>query len=161
MKQFAHFTLKEFLTALSQKTPVPGGGAVAALCAASAVGLISMAAGYALGKGKAKGIEARIKKNQEKSLALQERLLELVDLDAQAYLAVVQSRSQSAGTQRLAKRAAAAVPREVARLCRQALSLTPLLVQEGSPFLVSDIEVAIELLYAAHQAALINVRVNQ
>ncbi len=161
MRKFKNFTLKEFLDALSQKVPVPGGGSVAALCAANAAALLSMVANYSLGRQKSKGAEARLVKALAKSEALRDRFLDLVDLDAEAYMKVVNARLGTAHQKTAAKKQAASVPKEVAKLCRQAIELTPVLVKDGNPSLLSDVEVAVELLFAAYKSAMINVRVNQ
>ncbi|MEW5895976.1 MAG: cyclodeaminase/cyclohydrolase family protein [Candidatus Omnitrophota bacterium] len=161
MGNFKNFTLSKFLDVLSQKTPVPGGGAAAALCAANAVALISMTARYSLGKGKPTSVEKKITQVLKKSEELRTRFLELVDLDAEAYLNVVVSRQGTAQEQRQAKREARRVPAEIAKLCNQALNLTPILVTEGSKYLLSDIEVAVELLFASYKSAMINVKINQ
>lgn len=161
MKKFKNFTLKEFLDTLSKKTPVPGGGSVAALCAANASALLSMAANYSLGRQKSKRVEARLKKTFEKTEVLRKRFLDLVDLDARAYMKVVKARSGTAQQKRLAKKQAAAVPEEVARLCQKAIELTPALVKDGNPHLLSDVEVAIELLFAAYKSAIITVNSQQ
>ncbi len=154
-------TLQAYLEELASRKPVPGGGSVAALVAALAVGLITMAAQYSIGRGAA-SVERRLRRVVERSEAIRSRLLELVDADAQAYLAVVAARQVSDPREkRKALRAAAAVPREVARLCQQAVALAPFLVERGNPHLVSDVEVAGELLLAAYRSAMINVAVNQ
>lgn len=84
-----------------------------------------------------------------------------MDLDAQAYLGVVAARKADPASHKAALRAAARVPREVAKLCYQAIELTPALVRDGNKNLLSDVEVAVELLEAAFKSALINVAINQ
>ena len=145
---------------MSKKTPVPGGGSAAALIAATGVALISMAADYALGKGKPKSVESRIRSLRKKSEQIRKRLLELVDLDAQGYLKVVKAQGKSAAVKKQARRAAAKPPREVCRLCYKVVQLMPYLVEYGNPHLVSDIEVAAEMLLAGFNAAHINVEIN-
>ena len=88
-------------------------------------------------------------------------MLDIVDEDARAYLAVVRARKGTAADKRKALRAAGAVPRELAVLCARAVGLTPYLVKHGNRYLLSDIEVAVEMLAAAHAAAMINVAVNR
>lgn len=161
MSDFKNFTLTQFLDVLAEKKPVPGGGAVAALCAGNAAALISMTARYSLGKGKPASVEKKIERILEKSEILRQRFLELVDLDAKAYMKVVDARQGTAQEKRQAKKEATRVPAEIARLCRQALGLTPTLVTEGNQYLLSDVEVAIELLFAAYKSAMINIRINQ
>lgn len=161
MKKFKNATLKEFLDILSKKVPVPGGGSVAALTAANAASLLSMVANYSIDKSSSKRVNARLTKTLEKSEILRKRFLELVDGDAAAYMKVVKARSGTAQQKRAAKKAAAAVPKETAKLCQKALELAPVLVKGGNSNLLSDVEVAVELLFAAYKSAMINVRVNQ
>jgi len=161
VKTFKNLTLKKFLDELSQKSPVPGGGSVAALCAAQAAGLLCMVANYSLGRCSGRRVEARLTKVLDQSRDLRDRFLALADEDAKAYLNVVDARGKGPRVVRAAKRGAAAVPRQTARLCRKAMDLTDVLVNDGNPYLLSDVEVAVELLFAAYKSAMINVRVNQ
>lgn len=161
MKAYKGYTLKEYLNSLSAKSPVPGGGSAAALTAALGVALISMVANYSKGKSACNRTEARIKGTLQKSERIRKRLLELVDLDAKAYLKVVAARKSSVKAKKSALKKAAAVPREVCRLCYDAIQLTPFLVQKGNKNLISDIEVASELLLAAFNSAKINIEINK
>lgn len=160
-KKYIHHTLEEYADVLSQKTPVPGGGSAAALTAAVAAALLSMVANYSIGKSSSKTAGRKIEGVLHKSEQLRKQFLEFVDLDAQAYLRVVQSRGASLKERRKALKEARDVPLKICRLCYQAVRLTPVLVEQGNKYLLSDVEVAVELLEAAFKAALINVRINQ
>ena len=161
MTAYSNYTIKKYLEKLSAKTPVPGGGSAAALTAALGAALISMVAHYSLGKGKPPAIEKRIKNILKLSEKFRKRLLQLVDLDAQAYLAVVQSRKKNKKTKKAALKKAREVPLEICQRCYGAVELTPFLVHHGNVHLVSDIQVGNELLVAAFQSAMINVQTNQ
>jgi len=161
MKKFKNHTLEEYLSVLSRKTPVPGGGSAAALTAATGAALVSMVANYSTGKGRPKRVENKILNILKQSEQIRKRLLVLIDLDAQAYLNVVKTRGATAQVKKRASREAAKVPGEVSRLCYKAIQLTPYLVTEGNKHLLSDIAVAIELFQAAYNAACINVEINQ
>ena len=50
MKKLRNHTLVEFAAELAKKTPVPGGGSVAALSGALAAGLLAMVANYSVGR---------------------------------------------------------------------------------------------------------------
>ncbi len=160
VKKFQDHTLKEYCEALSLKVAVPGGGSAAALSAALGAALISMVTNYSLGK-KTPDVDKELNNILVKSEALRKRLLELVDLDAQVYLEFVKARKADEQARQAAQKRACVVPLEVARLCYEAIDLTPYLVLEGNKFLVSDVEVALELLGAAYKSAMFNVRVNQ
>lgn len=160
MKKYKNHTLQEYLDALSKKTPAPGGGSAAALTAATGTALISMAANYSLGKSSSKQVENRVTALLKQSEQIRRHLLELVDLDAEAYLNVVKARGRSIQIKKRAAKEARDIPRKVCRLCRQAIHLTPYLVENGNSYLVSDVAVAAELLLAAFNAACITVEIN-
>jgi len=161
MKKYKSHSLKEYCDILSGKTPVPGGGSAAALTAALGTALISMVARYSIGKQTNKKDARKMEGVLKKSETIRKRLLDCVDLDAEAYLKVVKARKKSPRQKKAARKAARGVPQEVCRLCYTAIALTPFLVTRGNPHLASDIEVAIELLLAAFQSAKINVVINQ
>ena len=159
---FHRLTLEAYLDQLSRREPVPGGGSAAALTAALGVGLISMVGNYSIGrKSNTKAVEQRLHRIVLKSDGIRKRLLALTTLDARAYLKIVEARKHNVKKQKQAVRQAAAVGKEVCRLCYQALDLTPFLVAKGNPYLISDIKVAIELLQAGFNGSMVMVRINQ
>lgn len=153
MKKFKSHTLKEYLNVLSKKDPVPGGGSAAALNGALGVSLIGMVANYSKGKNSSKVVEKRIQKILNESQGLQKQFLELVDLDAEAYLKVVKARKGTEKQKKTAAKAAAAVPSEVCRLCYKSIQLTTYLVEKGSPYLLNDLEIATEMLFCTFNSA--------
>jgi formiminotetrahydrofolate cyclodeaminase len=158
---FKDKTLQEYLDRLSRREPVPGGGSAAALTAAMAVGLISMAANYSIGrKSNTPAVEKRLAKILTHSESIRLRLLELTSLDSEAYLSVCAARSLDKKAQAQAARVACAVPQEICKLCYKAVQLTPYLAKKGNPYLLSDLEVALELLMSAFNSARIMVRIN-
>ncbi|MDP2654826.1 MAG: cyclodeaminase/cyclohydrolase family protein [Candidatus Omnitrophota bacterium] len=161
MKKFKNHTVQKYLDVLSQKAPIPGGGSAAALTAAVGTALISMSANYSKGRSPSAAVERKIRRVLARSEKIRKRLMEDVDRDAQAYLKVVRTRKSSPAVRRAALKQAGEVPLDVCRLCYQAMDLTPDLVRYGNPHLLSDVEVAVELLSAAFKSAMINVKVNQ
>lgn len=161
MKSLQNYTVKSFCDILSKKTPVPGGGCASALVGALGVGLISMAIHYSLGKGKSRQVEARLKSILKKVERIRKQLIQLIDLDAQAYWKVVQTRKIGGSQKERALEEATKVPWKVSQLCYEAVKLTPEVVEFGNPLLLSDMEAAIEMLWASYQAAIANVRINQ
>jgi formiminotetrahydrofolate cyclodeaminase len=161
MKKYKTHTLKEYADVLSRKTPVPGGGSAAAYAGVLGVSLIAMVAHYSRGKGKTKAVEKKIGSILKKCKAIQKQMLDLVDLDAQAYLKVVKSKDKSAKEKKAALKGASKVPLELCKLCYKAMEMTPYLVKNGNKYLVSDIEVAIEMLLAAFNSSVINININK
>ncbi len=153
MKQYINYSLKEYMNALAAREPVPGGGSAAALTAAAGTGLLLMAAQYSTGKTGTPAREKKLKQLVKKGRSIKSRLMDLVDLDAVSYLNVVKARKLKAGAQRKALRQAQKVPQEICRLCFDAVEMTPFLVKRGNPNLLSDVEVALELLWSAFRSA--------
>ncbi len=158
---FSKKTLEQYINQLSSKEPVPGGGSAAGLTAALGAGLVSMVANYSIGrKANTPAIEKKLKAILTQSEAIRKRLLELSSLDSEAYLQVVAARTLDKSSQKKASKQARAVPLEICKLCYKALDLTPFLVANGNPYLMSDVQVAVELLEAGFNGAMVMVRVN-
>ena len=159
---FNHKTLQEYSEQIARKEPVPGGGSAAAYTAALGAGLLCMVANYSIGrKSNTKSVETRLSKILTRAEMIRQRLLELTSLDSEAYLQIVAARQQEAKVQKKASRHAAGIGKEVCRLCYQATDLAPYLVEKGNPYLVSDVEVAVELLQAGFIGSMVMVKVNQ
>jgi methenyltetrahydrofolate cyclohydrolase len=158
---FKDNTLQEYLDQLSRREPVPGGGSAAALTAAMGLALISMVTNYSIGrKSNTSAVDKRLARILAKSEPIRLRLLELTSLDSEAYLKVTAARVLDKKAQSQAARAARAVPQEICKLCYKAVQLTPYLAQKGNPYLLSDVEVALELLLSAFNGARVMVRIN-
>jgi formiminotetrahydrofolate cyclodeaminase len=126
-----------------------------------AVGLISMVTNYSIGrKANTKAVDKRLNQILAKSEPIRLRLLELTSLDSEAYLRLTAARTLDKKAQRSAAKQAKAVPQEICKLCFKAVQLTPYLADKGNPYLLSDVEVALELLMSAFNGARIMVRVN-
>lgn len=161
MKNYIKRSLKEYVEALAAREPVPGGGSAAALTGAVAAGLLVMAAEYSKGKTGTPAREKRLRQILKKGRSIKKRLLELVDLDAVSYLEVVKARKLKTSARKKALRQACKVPQEICRLCFKAIELTPFLVKNGNPNLISDVEVAVELFWASFRSARTMAAINQ
>ncbi|MBF0532418.1 MAG: cyclodeaminase/cyclohydrolase family protein [Candidatus Omnitrophica bacterium] len=153
-KKYRDYQIAEYLQVLSAREPVPGGGSVAALTAALAAGLLAMVTRYSLGRGAAKPVEQKLARLLTDTDKIRDRFLDLAEEDSAAYLAVVASRKGTPAEKKAAQKQCDAVLREMKRLCPKAVGLAPYLVTHGSPYLLSDIEVAVELLNAAFNSVL-------
>ena len=139
--------LKVYLDDLAAKKPAPGGGSAAALTGALGAALMSMVGNFTIGKEKYKDAQDRIKELLTKSESLRIRLMELTDLDCQAY--------QSKDLQK-----ALDVPMEVARLSNELALLCPELADIGNVNLISDVGCAYYAFEAAFKSARLNVEIN-
>mgnify|MGYP001566006464 CR=1 FL=1 len=154
MAKYKDSSLSEYSNLLSERIPAPGGGSAAALVGACGASLIGMVAKYSLGRGKSAPIEKRLKAIDQKAEKIRTRMLELVDLDAEAYMAVVRARKGSAKDQQRAAKQVRAVPEELAKLCKDAVDLLDDLAEHGNPHLVSDVEAALDMVFAAYNSAM-------
>lgn len=135
-----------FLDEVAARTPAPGGGAVAAMTAASAAALVSMAARFSSADETAKtGDELRA------------HLVQLASDDAAAYTAVLATQGKA---RQEALRHATEIPRAIVSAALEVATLAHGLVENGNPRLLGDARVAELLAEAAGKAAAVLVEIN-
>lgn len=153
-----HLSVGGLLERVAARTPAPGGGAVAAVTAASAAALVAMAARF--GGEDAVDVAARAE-------ALRATLEPLADADAAAYTAVLAARrlprDDPARTGRIAEAMVEAteVPRRVAEAATEVADLAAGLVATGNRDLAGDARVGELLARAAADAATALVEINE
>ena len=146
MDSFLHLSVGGFTERVAARTPAPGGGAVAALTAASAAALVAMAARFA-------------DRPAGPAEALRARLEPLADADAAAYTEVLAAyrlaKDDPLRRRRIAEalRVATEIPRAVAAAAREVALLADDLVERGNRNLVGDARTAALLARAAADAA--------
>lgn len=139
--------MKSFLDEVAARTPAPGGGAVAAMTAASAAALVSMAARFSDADDvAATGDELRA------------RLVQLAADDAAAYQQVLATRGEA---RRAAMLVATDVPKSIAATAREVATLAQGLAATGNPNLLGDARVAELIAEAAAKAAGVLVEINE
>jgi formiminotetrahydrofolate cyclodeaminase len=162
-------SIHDFLVAVQERTPTPGGGSVAALSGALGASLFAMVLRFSLGKNTPE--EARPGLNAAVDLAgrLARELTALVDRDAEAYESAVtaarearQDKDRADLKQRAeaANEQAARVPLETAMLSLRALRELERLAPTLNKNLSSDVLVAVNALLTAVRGGVLNVRVN-
>lgn len=161
---------RDFIDALASKSPTPGGGGASAYCGALASALASMVGNLTLGKKKYADIEADVVVTQEKLAAVRERLLELVEEDAEAFEPLARAYGMPKGTpeEQEAKNAAlqqalvgaCEVPLEIMRTCKEVIELSEFYMLHGSRLALSDVGAAAVFAKAALQGAALNVFIN-
>ena len=152
-------TVSGFLKELSAKTPVPGGGAAAALTGALGTGLLSMAGRYSLRKHPPSN--KRLRRLLREALRLKGHFEKLIDEDVRNYLEVVRAsrlvkylperRQRPFMEPSLRKALASAL-----NICHNAHSgilLSRVLLEKGNPHLVSDVATAVALLNGGFSSA--------
>lgn len=163
-------TVAEYADRLASDAPAPGGGSAAALVGALGAALGEMVANFTVGKEKYADVEEDVVEVLDRLTTLRGELLDLADRDAHAYSKVGEAygmpseteadKQQRAEAIQEALRAAADVPADVVRCCRDIVRELPVLVEKGNPNLVSDAGVAAKLATAAAECAWLNVEIN-
>jgi len=155
-------TVESFLAEVASASPTPGGGSVAAFCAAAAAGLALMVCAIGSNKGENSSLRGLIVRFER----LKETFLDFADQDAEAYNAVMEAYRLPRNTNTrfeaidVALRHAAEVPLAVAKHCLELMELLVQLASLGSRSCISDIGVAALLGKAAFDGALLNVEIN-
>lgn len=166
MTQFKDMTYTEFADALASKAPVPGGGGASALVGALGVALCSMVGNLTLGRKKYADVEADVIVMLEKGKVLQDKLLVLIEKDAEAFGPLAEAYSIPKEDPKRAEImeknlvAACAAPLDMMRCCCEAIELLEEMLQKGSVMLVSDVGVGAALCGAALKGASLNIYIN-
>lgn len=161
---------RTFIDELASSAPTPGGGGASAYCGALASALASMVANLTVGKKKYADVEADMIVMLEKLAVVRERLLELVDEDAEAFKPLAaayrmpKSTPEEAAAKNEALQAALAdaceVPLEIMRTCARVVEMSEFLAQHGSRLALSDVGVGALFAKAALNGASLNVFAN-
>lgn len=163
-------TLKEYLDDLSSNSPTPGGGNVAALCGVLSSSLGTMVCNLTIGKKKYAEVEQEIISVKSKLEDYKERFITLAAKDNEAFDKVMDAfklpkdndEQKNIRIQKIdeATFAAAEVPDEVIKICKELLPLIKTTAEKGNQNSLSDAGVAALLTSTAAQGAYLNVLIN-
>jgi glutamate formiminotransferase / formiminotetrahydrofolate cyclodeaminase len=159
-----------FVDEVSSDSPAPGGGSVAALAGSLSAGLSAMVANLTVGK---KGYEAawdELSRLAERAQVVKDQLTRAIDEDTDAFNAAMSAMRMPKATpeEQAARNAAleagyqqaARVPLATARACRDALSLSLVVAEQGNTNSASDAGVAALMARAGVEGAVLNVLIN-
>jgi glutamate formiminotransferase/formiminotetrahydrofolate cyclodeaminase len=169
-KKLAQLSLKQFMEETASESPAPGGGSVSAAMASLGTALSTMAANLSSHK---RGWDERWEEFSdwaEKSKAIQERLMELVDEDTDAFNGIItairlpknspEEQKERNMAIRQATIRAIEVPFEVMKNAYSAYEVVAAMVDSGNPGSVSDAGVGAVALHAAIEGSWMNVMTN-
>lgn len=169
-KDFTDLSCRDFVSILSTKEPVPGGGGASALVGAIGIALGNMVGSLTVGKKKYADVEEDIKKCMEEANAIAENFLSLVKKDALAFEPLSRAYSLPKNTpEEIAKKAevmavvlkeACDVPLEIMKTCARGIDLVEEFAAKGSVIALSDAGVAAALLKSALKGASLNIYIN-
>ena len=160
----------DFVAVTASKEPTPGGGAIAALTAATGAALAEMVANLTFGKKGYEAVQPEMEELQAKAEAIRKRMLELSQADADVFNIFMnalglpkntdeEKAARTAAIQQ-AYKDAAMVPFEIGELANQIFDLAELASQKGNQNLITDGIIAAINARAAVKAAFLNVRIN-
>ncbi len=163
-------TVQDFVTAAASEAPTPGGGAVAAVTAATGAALAEMVANLTISKKGYEDVKDVMVDLQQRAQVIRERSLELAQADADAFglfmnaLALPKETDEEKAIRKEALqnayKSAGSVPFEIGELANQIFDLADIAVQQGNTNLVTDGAIAAINARAAVRAAFLNVRIN-
>ncbi|QUQ72103.1 cyclodeaminase/cyclohydrolase family protein [Kutzneria sp. CA-103260] len=164
-------TIGDWLGELASAEPAPGGGAVAAMHAAMAAGLVSMVCELTVGRPKYAEHEQTMRAVLKEAGERRQEAIELAAADAKAFKGVTDAyKLPKASDEEKARRSeaiqgalaeAAEVPLRTAELAREILGLAKRIRPGANVNVLSDVAVAAVSARAAMQAAAVNVAVNR
>ncbi len=163
-------TCEDFAAKLASKEPVPGGGGVAALAGSLGAALASMVANYSIGKKKFLGMEAKHQEIIDKSCDLMNKLMALIDEDAEnfeplskAYGMPSATEEEKAEKEKVLQQCllvAASGPVKMVEYVYDAIKIQEELVDISTKIIISDVGCGVQMLKAALYSANLNVIVN-
>ncbi|TVP94902.1 MAG: formimidoyltetrahydrofolate cyclodeaminase [Acholeplasmatales bacterium] len=167
-------SVREFVYEVDSAKPAPGGGSVSAVAAALGAGLLRMVGHLTLPKKKFQTLDEAVQSElisaHEALKTLEVRLLDLVDRDTDAFNAIMESfrmpketEAEKIKRKKAIDRAtlgAIEVPEAIAKIALEALEKAHWIVQYGNKNAISDVGVAVLMLYAGLEGACLNVMIN-
>lgn len=168
--ELVNSTVADFVAATASKEPTPGGGAIAALTAATGAALAEMVANLTFNKKGYEDVQDVMHQLQTEAQTIREKALELAEADANVFslfmdaLALPKDTEEEKAIRKAALQQAykdaAAVPLEIGKISYAIFDLAKVAVEKGNTNLVTDGAIAAINARAAVKSAFLNVRIN-
>jgi methenyltetrahydrofolate cyclohydrolase len=169
-ERLTELNIRTLVERIASRDPVPGGGSASALAGAMGAALVHMVVELTTGRADAAEHADALTEIEKAAVAWQSELLNLAELDANAYLGVVRARRLPRETDleretrdvqvAAAVREATRVPLAAARAASEVLALAERLGPIGNRHAISDVGVAALVAAAAVRGAALNVQIN-
>jgi glutamate formiminotransferase/formiminotetrahydrofolate cyclodeaminase len=171
--QFGNLTsmkIRTFSDELSSNSPAPGGGSASALAGVLGASLTSMVANLTTGKKKWAPLYKQMCKISENSQRLKDILIQLIDMDTDAFNFVLETYKLPKKTVNqtkvrdnaidLAMKQATDIPFQILTHCKEIIYLAIETSKFGNPNSISDAGVAGEMAHAGAHSATLNILIN-
>ncbi len=165
-----NMSITDFCDLLSTDAPAPGGGSVAALCAAMSGALSAMVSNLTIDKKGYESVQSEVRQYAETGQPIKEKALQCIDRDTDAFNAMMDAmRLPKRTEEEIAIRIAAVekstqqailVPFETLELSLEAVTLAQKVARVGNANALSDAGVAALTALTAAKAAYYNVLIN-
>ncbi len=169
-RDLSKMSIQDFANLTSSESPAPGGGSISAYCGALGASLAVMVANLSANKRGWDDNWEFFSDWGEKGMILQQKLIDLVDDDTDAFNSIMNSFSLPKDSDQekkfridqiqLATRNAIEIPFKIMRVCFDSLSLILEMAKKGNPNSITDVGVAMFCIKAAINGAFLNVRIN-
>lgn len=156
----ANMTIEDYFESLSSKQPIPGGGGAAALSLSFASSLLLMVINLTIDKKNFTDIKDELDKLRSELVLIREYSLKLSDEDAEVFepLSKAYKNKESNIDDLLIN--AASVPIKVIETAKKLISMASYISNNCSRLVISDVGVAVKMIYTAIDSALLNIFIN-
>jgi len=164
--EFSRYRIDEFLSVLSAKDAVPGGGGASALVGALGAALGCMVGNLTVGKAKYKDVETDMYMLMSEAEHIQKELADLIQKDADGFAPLAKAYAMDKNdpdydtVMEQCLRKAAETPLEIMRLSCRMIELHQQFAAKGSTLAVSDAGTGVVFCWAAMYGGALNVLVN-
>lgn len=169
-ERLTELTVRALIERLATRDPAPGGGSAAALAGAMGAALVRMVVELTAARTESADAAAELTEIGRAATTWQSELLNLAEVDANAYSAVAEARRLPRGTElereardvqvAAAMREATRAPLATVRAATAVLELAERLAPIGTRHAISDVSVGGMLATTAARGAALNVRIN-
>lgn len=168
--KYTTLSIKKYLTDLSAKKPVPGGGSASALVSAIGVSCLLMVINYTLNKKGYEKYNLKLKTFLSKITKIRSRLTKCIDLDINLFNKVAQAyklpkntkKQQQFRTKKIRKflLKVNTVEQTIIKLDYETILLTKDIMVMGNKNLISDVGCGILFIVSGAESALLNLMIN-
>jgi formiminotetrahydrofolate cyclodeaminase len=163
-------SVSQFLDETASNSPAPGGGSISALAASLGAALASMVCRLTMKRDTNVTVQIELENVLIKSERLRAKFTDLIDEDTNAFKKVIaahrlpketfEQNAQRIAAIQSAYKEATIVPVLLLELCAQAVELVKIVGEKGNKNSLSDAGVAVLMLGAACEGAVMNIRIN-